>query len=179
MDRYSLEELFDLYYRDVYHFSLYFTNNKEEAEDITQETFMKVMKHLDSIKDPSKAKTWILSIAKNCAIDMHRKKKVYQLIPETIGQFFKGTVEVDYDRQLIQQDEWEILQNALLKLKPQYRNVIILRGLKELDNKETAEVLGCSEGKVRVDYHRALKQLKEQTSAMKGGHERYEQTKER
>jgi RNA polymerase sigma-70 factor (ECF subfamily) len=79
-----IEELYDEYRKDVYHFSLYFTNNKQEAEDITQETFIKVMKNLHQLKDVSKKKTWILSIAKNTAIDLKRKQKLINFLPQLL-----------------------------------------------------------------------------------------------
>lgn len=156
----NINEIYDLYYRDVYHFALYFTNNKQEAEDITQETFIKVIKSIGSLKNPDKVKTWILSITRNTAMDLHRKRKFISLFPE-------WTFEKDKDPNtpedlLIQKGDWTELQNALLKLKHHYRTVVILRGLKELSIRETAEILGCSETKVRVDYHRALQHLKKQ-----------------
>ncbi len=71
----QIEQLYDAYHRDVYHFALYYTNSKQEAEDITQETFLKVLKQLRQLKDRNKIKTWILSIARNTAVDIHRKQK--------------------------------------------------------------------------------------------------------
>jgi RNA polymerase sigma-70 factor, ECF subfamily len=156
----DINEIYDCYYRDIYHFALYFTNNKQEAEDITQETFIKIMKSIGSLKDPAKLKTWILSIAKNTAMDLHRKRKFVSLFPDWVFEKEKDSFTPE-DR-LIQKGEWNELQNAMLKLKHQYRTVVILRGLKELSIKETAEILGCSETKVRVDYHRALQLLKKQ-----------------
>ena len=72
----KIEHLYDSYHRDVYHFALYYTNSKQEAEDITQETFFKVMKQLDHLKDKDKVKTWIISIARNTAVDIHRRQKI-------------------------------------------------------------------------------------------------------
>lgn len=158
--RLTINEIYDRYHRDVYHFALYFTNNKQEAEDITQETFVKIMKSISNLKDPEKLKTWILSIARNTAMDMHRKRKFVSLFPEWVFDKEKDTVTPE--ERLIQKGEWTELQNALLKLKHQYRTVVILRGLKELSIRETAEILGCSETKVRVDYHRALQHMKKQ-----------------
>jgi len=52
------------------------------------------------------------------------------------------------------------VHEAISKLKPNYRTVVILRGINEFSIKETSEILQCSESKVKVDYHRALKELK-------------------
>lgn len=154
----DIEQIYDLYYRDVYHFALFYTNNRQEAEDITQETFIKVMKKLGTLQHPEKIKTWIFSIVKYTAIDRKRKQKFLQFLPDWIVE--KESEELSPENQAIQKKEWEELQEALTKLNPTYRSVVILRGLKELSIKETAEIMGCSERKVRVDYHRALQQMK-------------------
>jgi RNA polymerase sigma-70 factor, ECF subfamily len=170
-----IEELYDRYYRDVYHFSLYYTNNKQEAEDITQETFIKVMKNLHQLKDPNKQKTWILSIAKNTAIDLKRKQKLIRFLPTLLKEQQPVVIPSQLQSACLDED-WEELQLALLKLKPSFRSIIILRALKELSVKETADVLGCKESKVRVDYHRALIQLNSMLQ-MKEGWSDLEQSK--
>ncbi|WP_059170423.1 RNA polymerase sigma factor [Bacillus sp. FJAT-27445] len=151
--------LYEEYYRDVYQFALYFTNNKQEAEDITQETFIKAMKNIHQLKDQNKKKTWILSIARNTAVDLKRKQKMISFLPKIFYESMSKD-EKSHDSVLISKEKWTELQQALLQLKPHYRSVVILRVLKDLSVKETAQVLGCNEIKVRVDLHRALIQLK-------------------
>lgn len=165
-DPVRIEELYDEFRNDVYHFSLYFTNNKQEAEDITQETFIKVMKNLHQLKDESKKKTWILSIAKNTAIDLIRKQKLINFLPQLL--FGNGLNVATNDTQLVNTENWNELQKAILTLKPHYRSIVILRGLKELSVKETAVIIGCNESKVRVDFHRAIILLKKNLSIKEG-----------
>lgn len=153
-----IQQLYDEYLHDVYQYCLYFTNNPAEAEDLTQDTFIKVMKNIYTFQGHSSTKTWILSIARNTTIDYFRKKKIQQFLPQLFSRLENssyGNPEASYDHH----EEWEKLQLALLKLKPDFRSVVILRGLKELSIKETAEILQWKESKVKVDYHRALKQL--------------------
>jgi RNA polymerase sigma-70 factor (ECF subfamily) len=57
--------------------------------------------------------------------------------------------------------DWEVLQHALTSLKKDYRQVVILRALKDFSVRETAEILGWTESKVRVTYHRALQKMKQ------------------
>lgn len=169
-----ITELFTRFHKDVYHFALFFTNNKQDAEDITQDTFLKAMKNLHQLKDPEKVKTWILSIARFTAVDWIRKQKLIRLFTKSMT-----TISFEEDmnsRHVIGGENWKELQLALVKLKPHYRSVIILRGLNELSVKETAEALQCSEGKVRVDFHRALQALK-QDANLKKGWESYERIK--
>ena len=170
-----IEHLYDEYRNDVYHFSLYFTNNKQEAEDITQETFIKVMKNLHQLKDVNKRKTWILSIAKNTAIDLKRKQKLINFLPQLLkGNGLKTHDDAQDENRLINTENWRELQKAILTLKPHYRSIVILRALKEISVKETAEILGCTEGKVRVDLHRAINQLKKELAIIDGGDYREE-----
>jgi RNA polymerase sigma-70 factor, ECF subfamily len=163
-----IQQLYDDYLQDVYQYCLYFTNSESEAEDLTQDTFMKVMKNFHSFQGNSSAKTWILSIARNTTIDYFRKRKIQQFLPELFSRISQ-TSYGDPEANVEHLEEWEELQFALLKLKPDFRNVVILRGLKELSIKETAEILDWKESKVKVDYHRALKQLQNFVTKNKEG----------
>jgi RNA polymerase sigma-70 factor (ECF subfamily) len=154
----DLDQIYHIYFNDIYHYLLYFTNSQTDAEDLTQETFIKVFKHHEQMQNKTSVKAWIFSIAKNVAIDFFRKKKTLNLLPEIISKLTiadKNRTE-DY---LEKKQDWEQLQKALLKLKPNHRNVIILRGLKEMSISETAEILGWTEAKVKVTFHRAIKEM--------------------
>lgn len=156
----KIEQLYDAYHRDVYHFALYFTNNKQEAEDITQETFLKVLKQLNRLEDNSKVKTWLLSIARNTAVDIHRRQKIRRLLTEKISvQPVVKEVQKPLDILERNEDLHEV-QEALMTLKSHDRTIIICRLLKEYSIQETAAILGISEVKVRVDFHRAMARLR-------------------
>ncbi|WP_349409819.1 RNA polymerase sigma factor [Pseudalkalibacillus sp. SCS-8] len=156
----TIEDIYEKYYKDVYHFAIYFTNNRNEAEDITQDTFIKAMRTIKTVKDPGKVKVWILMIAKNTAIDYSRKAGSRTIFPSIWKE--ERSTERTPEEEMVHKDSWEVVQRALLKLKPKYRSVIILRGIKEYTIMETAQVLGIPELKVRVDYHRAMKLLKKE-----------------
>lgn len=171
-DRVDFETMYDRYYRDVYQFALYFTNNRQEAEDITQDTFIKAIRKIDTLKDISKFKTWILTIAKFTAIDSMRKQKFVRLFPNWLIEKDNDNDNAKtMDERIIQKGDWEELQTALLNLKPHYRSLVILKGLKDLSINETASIIGCSESKVRVDYHRAIKILKNSLKSVEEGWE--------
>ena len=156
----KIEHLYDYYYRDVYHFALYYTNSKQEAEDITQETFFKVMKQLDHLKDQDKVKTWIISIARNTAVDIHRRQKIKRLLIEKLS-WQPVLKEVPKPLEMVElHEQWETVQEALMTLKSHDRTIIICRMLKDYTIQETAAILGISEVKVRVDFHRALARLR-------------------
>lgn len=158
LEKLDIETIYEMYFKDIYQFALFYTNNRHEAEDITQETFVKVMKNLPTLRDSARIKTWIFSIVKFTAIDFKRKQKFVQFFPDWMIE--KESGERSPEMQVIHKGDWQELQLTLLKLKPQYRTVVILRDLKDFSIKETAEIMGCSERKVRVDYHRAIQQMK-------------------
>ncbi|QED46096.1 RNA polymerase sigma factor [Cytobacillus dafuensis] len=151
-------EIYRLYYLDVYRFLTCFTGNQNDAEDLTQEVFIRVLNNLSNFS-PGNLKTWIFSIAKHTAVDHYRKKKFSSIFSDG---FFKQMVSNDLEpNNLIEQNEMKkLVHTAISKLKPNYRAVVILRGINEFSIKETSEILQCSESKVKVDYHRALKELK-------------------
>ncbi|WP_368431745.1 RNA polymerase sigma factor [Sutcliffiella sp. BMC8] len=74
--------MYQPYHQDVYQYCLYFTNNIEEAKDLTQETFMKALHSIGSFQGKSSTRTWIISIARNTTIDFYRKRKFQRFLPE-------------------------------------------------------------------------------------------------
>lgn len=155
----SIEKIYNMYYLDVYRFLICFIGNQNDAEDITQEVFMRLLVSQSRFNKQCTLKTWILSIAKHAAIDYQRKKRLYSLFKES---FFNQIVSTGKMPQEVLEDNEnkKLLQQAIQSLKPSYRSVVILRGINELSIKETAEILECKEAKVKVDYHRAIKTLK-------------------
>ncbi|UFT99554.1 sigma-70 family RNA polymerase sigma factor [Radiobacillus kanasensis] len=155
----QIGDIYEEHHSTVYKFLICLVNNSHEAEDLTQEVFIRVLKSSASFNYQSKLSTWILSIARHVAIDHLRKRKFTSIFSQT---FFdqvpetKGLPEQEIDL-------WErraTVRKAINSLKPKYKMVVILRGINNLTIKETAEVLNCKESKVKVLYHRALKQLK-------------------
>ncbi|MEK4092023.1 MULTISPECIES: RNA polymerase sigma factor [unclassified Viridibacillus] len=155
----SIIDIYNHHYLDVYRFLICFSGNQNDAEDMTQEVFLRVLNNLPSLNRINNLKTWIFSIAKHVAIDHYRKKKFATLFTE--GYFLQFKSNNTEPNELVEQSELKkSVHVAISKLKPNFRTVVILRGINELSIKETAEILQCSESKVKVDYHRALKELK-------------------
>lgn len=154
----SIIEIYHRYYLDVYRFLIYFTGSQNDAEDLTQEVFIRVLNNLSNFHTGS-LKTWIFSIAKHIAIDHHRKKKFSSIFTEA---FFKQIVSTEKEPNdvIVQNEMRRTVHAAISKLKPDFRAVMILRGINEFSIKETAEILHCNDSKVKVDYHRALKVLR-------------------
>ena len=155
----QIKEIYQKYVGDVFRFLRSFTGSKEEAEDLTQEVFIRVLKALSDDSDQFLHKTWIFSIAKNVAIDHYRRKKLAQFHPKEWMNLFSR--EGNPENELELKESSNEVQQVLMQLKLAHRMVVILRCLKDMSVKETAEILGCSESKVKVDYHRGLKELEQ------------------
>ncbi|MFE8699726.1 RNA polymerase sigma factor [Cytobacillus sp. FJAT-54145] len=164
----DIESLYIEFHLDIYHFSLYFSSNKQDAEDITQETFIKAIRNSHMLKDHTRAKYWLLSIARHTAIDHLRKKKFKSTLPELLDKMTKIERRDSLDEHLLVKEQWEEIQTALFRIKPHYRSLLILRGIQEMTIRETAEILECSELKVRVDFYRAVKVLKKELQVVEG-----------
>ncbi|WP_226669414.1 RNA polymerase sigma factor [Metabacillus litoralis] len=155
----SIVIIYNEHYLDVYRFLVCFSGNQNDAEDMTQEVFIRVLKNLPNFNSGNNLKTWIFSIAKHVAVDHYRKKKFASVFKDG---FFKQLESDDNkpDEEFEINEIKQIVHEAISKLKPKHRAVVILRGINEFSIKETSEILQCSESKVKVDYHRALKDLK-------------------
>ena len=172
-----ISEIYQEYHEQVYQYCLFFTSDISLSQDLTQETFIKVVKSISSLKDATRVKPWILKIARHTIMDYYRKKKLLSFFSDFSLSKQVSTEGIPEDN-LYKKEEYKELQQAISKLKLKYRNVVIYRGIWELSIKETAELLDCPETKVRVDYHRALKQLKEiLTEEKEGGLQADEQRK--
>jgi RNA polymerase sigma-70 factor, ECF subfamily len=155
----SITKIYRENYLDVYKFLICFLGNQNDAEDLTQEVFIRVLKNLSSYNQQSSIKTWIFSIAKHAAIDHHRKNKFISIFKENF--FKKIASETKLPNELIEEQELQKkVHDTISTLKPHYRSIVILRGINEFSVKETSEILQCSESKVKVRYHRALKELR-------------------
>lgn len=157
---------FDAYSDDIYKFLVYYLSTPD-VEDIVQEVFIKAIDRIDSFRGDSSPKTWLISIARNTAIDNARKKKSrdWRKLIDVYGHQTDTSPE---EQQMTLESKLE-LHHAITKLKQNYRDVVVLRSIEELSVAETARILKWSETKVRVTFHRALKNLKDKIE--EGNHE--------
>ncbi|SFM43637.1 RNA polymerase, sigma subunit, SigX [Paenibacillus sp. 1_12] len=163
----TIDTIYEEHYKSVYGFLICFTGNKSDAEDLTHEVFIQVIKSITTFKQNFHLRSWILSIAKHVAIDHYKRKRFYSLFNDNF--FTKMIANTGLPQENLEAKEtYKTIQDSLTKLKPNYRSVFILRAINELSIKETAKILNCSESKVKVDYHRALALLQKKLTSMKG-----------
>ena len=135
--------------------------DREEAEDVVQETFIKVFKKIGTFKEKSGLYTWIYAIALNLSRDrMRMKKDMLELKDEWIGNDdVESQVEINIDRELLRKEIFEM--NSL------YREVLVLFYFENLSIKEISNLLNEKEGTIKSKLSRGRNLLKE--SLLKGG----------
>lgn len=155
-------QLYDLYIEKIYRFVYFKVGNKEEAEDLVSEIFLKVWNYLlsEDRKEIASFSGLVYKIARNCLIDFYRSRstKTANLTLEMVENL---TIESKDFKKIELGQEVEDLLVYLRKLKQDYQEVLVLRYIEELDISEIAEILGMSRVGVRVTLHRAIKKLKE------------------
>ncbi|MEK3645505.1 RNA polymerase sigma factor SigX [Aeribacillus sp. FSL M8-0235] len=159
----SFQRLYEKYHQDIFQFLYYLVKDREQAEDLVHEVYIKVLKSYSSFEGRSSEKTWLFSIARHVAIDFFRKQKT--LRQRIMEKFDLDQAQIADQEPLpeeiaLQREEIQMLYQAMNDCNVNQRTVLILRFIKELSVAETAEVLGWTESKVKTTQHRALKVLK-------------------
>jgi len=165
----AFNELLRRYERKIFRLALHITQNREDAEDVLQESFLKAYEHLDQFQGQSKFYTWIVRIAVNQALMKLRKRKSDRSVSldETIdtGEDNIGREIAAWDENPEQQYSREelnrILTSAIDGLAPIYRAVFVLRDIDQLSTEEAAEALELSIPAVKSRLLRARLQLRE------------------
>ncbi|GKW45898.1 RNA polymerase sigma factor [Planococcus sp. NCCP-2050] len=144
----------------VFRYILLMVRDHQQAEDLTQETFIKAFRSYDSFERKANPKTWLFRIAHNVTIDFIRKQKPLELLKELVllGKSANAAPEGIVE---IKENSTE-LYDALGQLKAPYREVIVLRKIREFSIQETGEILSWSESKVKNTLSRALSALEKQ-----------------
>ncbi|HEY3628309.1 MAG TPA: sigma-70 family RNA polymerase sigma factor [Terracidiphilus sp.] len=154
--------------RPIYFLLLSLLGNEAEAEDAAQETVLKVYRNLHLFRGESQFRTWVLSIARNEGLGRLRKlasrreDSLDAEIEEQGGDYTPAILtswrEVPTEA-LERKELSDLLRKAIEELPENYRNIILLRDIEEMDVRETAAVLGISEGAVKVRLHRGRARL--------------------
>jgi RNA polymerase sigma-70 factor (ECF subfamily) len=163
-DEGAWENLVKLHTRRVYGICYRFTNNDGEAQDLTQDVFLRIFKTLKSFRSGEGSFTvWLARLTRNLLIDHYRRTKLERatdsiddkltILEERSGGSGRA------DGLLAGREASEILQAGLQRLSPELRETVILRDLEELEYKEIADVLGVPEGTVKSRLNRGRAEL--------------------
>ncbi|MCL7754662.1 sigma-70 family RNA polymerase sigma factor [Polaribacter sp. Z022] len=152
--------LVDEYKNMVYSLAYKMTKNKEEAEEISQDTFIKAFKNLSKFKGDSKFSTWLYRIAYHTSLDAIKKNKKNNSNVEINEFTFNQIQSVENILEGIERKERSIiLSDCLDKLPEEERSIIWMFYYDELSLKEITEITDFSEANLKVKLHRARKKL--------------------
>ncbi len=144
-------DVFDEFQRPIYNYLLRMTQNHAEAEDLTQETFVRVHRSLSSFRGEASLSTWLYRIATNASLDHFRRRATRQA---------KAALSLEETQVAAQSEMSDCVQGFIWRLPPAYRTVLVLHDLQGLKNREIADVLDCSLHTVKIRLHRARKKLR-------------------
>jgi RNA polymerase sigma-70 factor, ECF subfamily len=168
-DTQAFGEMVRRYEGKIFRLAQHITQNREDAEDVLQETFLKAYEHLDQFQGQSKFYTWVVRIAVNQALMKLRRRKTDKSVSlddtidtgeDTIVREIAAWDE-NPEQRFSREEIGEILDSAIQSLEPPYRSVFVLRDMEELSTEETAEALGLSVPAVKSRLLRARLQLRE------------------
>lgn len=159
----AFSKLLNTFWNDVYGFQLKRTENENDAEDITIQTFSKAFDKIDTYNDSYVFKTWLITISKNIHIDLIRSSKRNPLASQGNKDAIKSVLDdaPSMEDQLIQEQNLANLLRDIKKLKPNYQEVINLRYFNELSYADIAKTLKEPMNNVKVKLLRAKKLLSE------------------
>jgi RNA polymerase sigma-70 factor (ECF subfamily) len=170
----AFDRFVDHFRTKIFQYSWLMCGHREDAEEVAQETLLKIFESFDQLREPERVRPWIFRIAKNACL-MKRRKSVFAPAHElSLEQFLpaKGSnadgarVEIaDWsrlpDNQLLRSEMNHLLERAIGELPETYRAVILLRDLEELSTGDTAQILEISEDNVKTRLHRARLALRQ------------------
>ena len=154
----NIEKIYEEYFETVNKYLFCLTHNNDISEELTQETFYKAVKKINTYKGECKMSVWLCQIAKNLWLDYCRKsKKFVNTQEETLDKEVLDTLE----EQIISKEEKMFLYKKMQCLDEKAREVLYLRLTGELSFKEIGIILNRTENWARVTFYRAKNKLKE------------------
>jgi len=165
----AFNSLVDLFQEAIFRMAYYRTLSRMDAEDITQNVFIKAFKNISRLQSPERFKSWLFSIALNQVRDFYRKKRLLTML----GLSGKGDDhEQDYEEEnapdpldnLMRQDFWKHVELFLDKLSRMEREIFTLRFMNHLGIREISNILKKNESTVKTHLYRALGKFRKEST---------------
>lgn len=167
-DEYAFTCLVKAYQDKIYSLAYYVTKNHQDAEDVTQEVFLKLWRSLDSYRADATVQVWIMQIAKHACFDLLRKRKrtaTESMYLEQDGEWVERPLadtdpKSNPDEAILTEERRKTVARALMSLPPEHRELLTMRYINGLSYEQITQVLGEPAGTVRSRMFRAKKSLK-------------------
>jgi RNA polymerase sigma-70 factor, ECF subfamily len=154
-------EISDSHYPRVRAYAVSLLRDRAAAEDVVQETFLRVRRGLETLHDPARVTAWVLRIAHNLCLDHLRARRNAPVAAEADREAEVPDAAQDFHREL-EREEMSACVRAKIDLLPEnLRAVVVLNDVLELSQPEIAEILGIEVGNVKVRLHRGRQRLRD------------------
>jgi len=161
----AFNELVRKYQQPVYTALHRLLNSHEEAEDLSQETFIKAYTGLKNFRGDSSFFTWIYRIATNLGLNALRRRQLRRILSlDSIGLTLTSRTPGP-DRQVEDRETQEILSRAIDRLPPKQKLVFTLRYFENLPHAEIARIMNRNVGTIKANYHQAIRKLQKAVQA--------------
>lgn len=154
----DFEEIYSLYFKDVYLYIRRLSGDENIAEEITADTFYKALRSLDKFRGDCDVRVWLCQIAKNSYYTYIKKNSKIEPIDESLYELQDKSNFVD---ELTKHDEARLIQKILHKVDEPYKEVFMWRVYADMSFKEIGQIFSKSENWACVTYHRARKIIRE------------------
>lgn len=149
----------------VFHYSWLMCGRPEDAEEVAQETLLRVFESLGQLRDPERVRAWVFRIAKNACL-MQRRKSIFApthevSTDELLPSDEPSGADLPPDREYLRGELKAVLDRIIAELPPKYRAVVVLRDVEELSTEETAQILDISPDVVKTRLHRARQAMRQ------------------
>jgi RNA polymerase sigma-70 factor (ECF subfamily) len=170
-DQLAWEQIVRQYWRKVFNVAYKFVGKHDEAEDLTQDIFLKIFKSLDTFDRRANFQTWLVSISRNLCIDHYRSvRKERETIDRDVdaGALAPAAPEPGPVAMLEQRDRVVLLRQALSALPDTLRTAVLMRDIQEMSYQEIADRLRLPEGTVKSRINRGRTELARQIRKLRG-----------
>jgi RNA polymerase sigma-70 factor (ECF subfamily) len=165
----QFDRLFEEFSSPIYNYVLRMVGDRDRAADIAQDTFIKAFRKFDTLADDASVKSWLYRIATNTAIDEMRRRKFVMRMDDSSDDERRPTEQPDHrpgpEQQVLSSQLDERIQRALLKLRPNHRQCLLLSDLEDMSGQQIGEVMGLSYGAVRTLLCRARGEMRRHLAA--------------
>jgi RNA polymerase sigma-70 factor (ECF subfamily) len=174
----AFDRFVEVFRPKIFQYTLMIAGNREDAEEVTQDTLMKVFENFGQLREPERIRPWVFRIARN-GVFMKRRKSVFapaqelsieDFLPKANGDGGGRKLEIaDWsalpDDRLLRAELRSVLDEAIGELPEIYRSAIVLRDMEELTTEEAANALDVSEQAVKTRLHRARLAVRQKLDA--------------
>jgi RNA polymerase sigma-70 factor, ECF subfamily len=161
----AFERFVEHFRSKIFHYSWLMCGQREDAEEVAQETLLKAFENIDQLRDPAKVRAWIFRVARNACL-MQRRRSVFAPAHEMSIDELPPGIEIHGDEpppeaEYLSSELRAVVDRAIAELPATYRAVVLLRDIEELSTDDVAQILDVSHDVVKTRLHRGRTAMKQ------------------